>query len=139
MDIEQSCRTEVAELHAFFAEWFGGSRPDTDEAFARFADALASSFTMVVPDGRTVPRDAVLKAVRDSHGWGATTIWIENHVLRFSNAGVALVGYEEWQTRDDATRGRASTAFFAVDPAAPNGVRWMHVHETWLPDERPEA
>jgi len=134
MDIEQSCRVEVAELHGFFADWFNGTAPDTDAAFSRFAVALAPGFTMVVPGGGTVTRNDVLEAVRTAHGSGTTTIWIKNHVHRWSSADAALVGYEEWQTRDNATRGRASTALFVADPAGPNGVQWVHVHETWLPE-----
>lgn len=53
--------------------------------------------------------------------------------LRQLSAKHVLVTYEEWQRHALASmppdNGRLSTALF--DCA--DGLRWLHVHETWLP------
>ncbi len=140
MDIETRCRHEVVELHRFFQDWFAGRLPDTDEAFGRLASGLAPSFEMVTPDGATRTRDQVLGGVRGGHPGGdgassaeVTRFEIRNHRHRHTFGEVAVVTYEEWQTRGDSSQGRVATAVFQAAPAAPNGVVWLHLHETMLP------
>ena len=135
MDIETHCCKEVVELHEFFQQWFAGELPKTDEAFDRFASVMADEFHIVSPDGRIMQRDTILEAVRSAHGSSPVKIWIMNHTLRFTIGDVALVTYEEWQTRSDETRGRLSSALLRVKAGLPNDLHWLHVHETWLQDD----
>ncbi|MHC4949005.1 MAG: DUF4440 domain-containing protein [Planctomycetota bacterium] len=133
-DRASRCRDEVEQLHAFFQAWFRGELPpDDEEAFARFADVLAPAFTMIDPAGRAGDRAATLAAVRSGHGAEpGMTIGIRDHRHRLSGGDLSLVTYEEWQTRGGVTRGRVSSALFRANDATPNGVEWLHVHETWL-------
>ncbi len=140
MKLESRCEREVVELHRFFEDWFAGRLPDTDDAFAALASVLAPSFEMVTPDGATRTRDQVLGGVRDGHpggdgasSAGATRFEIRNHRHRHTFDDVAVVTYEEWQTRGDSSQGRVATAVFQAAEAAPNGVIWLHLHETMLP------
>lgn len=129
-------RTEVIEAHRFFTEWFTGVIPDTDAAWSALEDTMAPDFALVSPHGVAIPRDELLKGIRANHGQHAKTefkIWIENFECRHIDGHVVIVTYEEWQTLGDETRGRLSTAIFERNPAMPNHVRWLHVHETWLP------
>ena len=66
-------------------------------------------------------------------------IWIENFRLRWAAGDNALVTYEEWHRRRGATSARLSSALFRREAAAPCGVAWLHVHETWLPGLAPEG
>ena len=132
MDIDSHCRKEVVELHEFFQQWFAGVLPLTDEAFDRFASVMADEFLIVSPTGRIMQRDAILESVRAAYGSGSIKIWIQNHAHRFTIGEVALVTYEEWQTKGDETRGRLSSSLFRVKPGTPNDLQWLHVHETWL-------
>ena len=135
MNCEDRCRAEVADLHRFFQEWFRGELPDTDEAYARFAGVMGEPFEMVSPEGQAIDRAVILKIVREGHGKEpAADIWIENHRHRFTIGAISMVTYEEWQDWGGQRRGRLSTAVFRTDEAAPNGVHWLHVHETWLPE-----
>ncbi|MFX0092506.1 MAG: hypothetical protein ACFFBD_12150 [Candidatus Hodarchaeota archaeon] len=45
-----------------------------------------------------------------------------------------MTTYEEWQEIDGQTIARLSTALFRKCFDAPNGVEWLHAHETWLQD-----
>ncbi|MCG8456718.1 MAG: DUF4440 domain-containing protein [Holophagales bacterium] len=138
---------EIEELHRFFEGWFLGILPDTDEAFARFADALDGDFMIVSPSGRATERAALLEALRGAHGaWGSGDgaseagagggrIWIENVRIRHLAGDLVVATYEEWQQKggEARARGRLSTVVFRREGNAPGGLAWLHVHETWLP------
>ena len=52
------------------------------------------------------------------------TIW--------AGEGAVLLEYTEQQYRDGRTTRRRSTALFLANPAAPCGVEWRHLQETWM-------
>jgi len=142
VSIESRCRAEITELHRFFQDWFNGAIPDDDETFDRFAGVMGKGFVIVTPEGRTVERAALVEGLRASHGrWrqsetGGGRIWIENVDVRHEGDGLTAVTYEEWQEVDGRVRGRLSTALFRPKTDAPNGIEWLHAHETWLPDAK---
>lgn len=124
---------EIDELHAFFEAYFLGSIPADD--VSRFADALDPSFTIVNPnDGRVADRDATLAMVRDGYAHASDfTITCSDHRLLHATEATIIAEYvERHDWTDGRSNARLSTVVFAVDPTAPNGVRWVRVHETWL-------
>lgn len=126
---------EVVDLHQFFQDWFNGTIPNTDEQFARFADVMAESFGMVPPNGRFVTCAPLLEGLRGSYGRSQQApgrIWIENFVTRQTGPDWLFATYEEWQTFNGKTTSRLSSVLFEENEAAPNGLIWLHVHETWL-------
>lgn len=131
---DAAIESEVAELHRFFEQWFAGDLPAT--ALARLDRALAPGFTMVTPDGATSDRAGVILAVRSAHGCAASggpdRIRVRDVRVRHRAGAVALATYEEWQRSGGVDRGRLSSALFATEADGPNGVRWLHLHETWL-------
>ena len=133
--MESRCSREVQELHQFFQDWFTAALPDEDSSFARFSNVVADGFAIITPEGRTLERDLLLTGLRGAHGSWADggRIWIENLNVRRTVGDLALVTYEEWQESEGQTRGRLSTALFRESAVTPNGVEWLHVHETWLP------
>lgn len=133
MNCEQRCRLEVEQLHQFFQGWFRGELPDTDEAFARFESVIAERFEMIPPSGRIVERASILEAVRGQRGKEpAARIWIENHRHCFTIGNLSQVTYEEWQEMEGVKRGRISSALMETNEDTPNGVHWLHLHETWI-------
>jgi hypothetical protein len=131
---EPAWQAEIRDLHAFFMAWLGGELPHNDATFARCAGTMAASFAIIGPDGGLTERADLIAALYAGHGGRPDLkIWIERPLLRRRDGPLTLVTYQEWQTEGGRTRGRASTALFLDDPAAPNGLSWAHVHETWLP------
>jgi hypothetical protein len=133
MFTRSTCQREVERLHDRFVAWFTGETPPA--AFDAIAGALAPGFEMVTPDGDRVDREAVLDAVREAHGRddpGTFDIEIRNVDLRHTTGDHATVRYEEWQTTPDGETGRVSTVLFRTEAAAPGGLVWLDVHETWL-------
>ncbi len=123
--------TEVRDLHAFFERWFAGTAEPSE---LERLDVLDETFQMIGPDGHLHAVDQVRSTIEDAYGRRTLQIAIRN----VSVHPVAPVGmYEEWQTIDGRKTGRISSAVMMSDPSAPNGLRWMHLQETWLPDARP--
>lgn len=140
-DMKARAQAEVVALHAFFQDWFNGDLSNTDDAFARFDGVVAPAFHMVSPGGQVMDRDTIIDRVRAGHASSQSTpdeamkIWIENQHVRWLDAESVLVTYEEWQLVKGRTRGRISTALLRESPRKPNGLEWLHVHETWLPEK----
>ncbi len=127
---------EIDELHVFFEQWLTGELPDSDEAFSRVEAALSDRFTMVLPGGNVLERGPLLAGLRGGHGTReAFTIRIRDPHLRHRSEALTVATYEEWQRTDASDRGRISTVVFARRADAPNGLEWVHVHETWIEGE----
>ena len=142
--MEAQCEQEVRGFHAFLRDWLAGAVPRTPETFARFSGAMDAGVEVIGPRGTVTARDALVDEFEGLHGQlaadaDAFEIWIENFRLRWQAGDHALVTYEEWHRRQGATSARLSSALFRRAPAAPSGVAWMHVHETWLPGLAPDG
>jgi hypothetical protein len=132
--MEETCRREIEELHQFFQDWFNGALPESEAAFARFADVMDPAFEMVAPDGRVTTLPLLLPALRQRYNaWENGRIHIKNVRLHWQKGAVLLATYEEWQAVDGVENGRFSSVLFQLQPDLANGLLWLHVHETWLP------
>lgn len=124
---------EIEQLHQFFVAWFHGDLPKTREAFARFVDVLHPGFVMVTPNGRLLPYTEISDLLYESHGSRPDVeIRIKNPTLTYHAPFVLIATYEEHQYSGTKESARLSTAVFRPDLNQPNGVEWMHVHETWI-------
>ena len=122
---------EVRGLHAFFGRWYSG---EADPAEFSRLDVLADTFVMIGPDGRTTGVEDVREVIRAAYGRRQVEFTIKNVSVRSDSP---VVTYEEWQTASGVATGRLSTAVMAPASHLPNGLQWLHLHETWLPDRRP--
>jgi hypothetical protein len=146
--MEKACEAEVRELHEFLVEWMTGVLPRTPEAYERFTQVMADGIVISNPGGELTERASLIGALESAHGIQAESpnqgrgnngepkdfrIWIENCQCRHQEGGLSLVTYEEWQQISGTVTGRLSTALFRRCNGTPNGVEWLHLHETWLP------
>lgn len=132
--LKKRCYSEVVELHRFFQDWFNGKLPVTDENFARCTAVLGPDFALIGPDGASTLRQPLINGLKQAHNSRSDfRIWIKNFEVRQLLQDVTLATYEEWQqTGDSAATARLSTVLFREKTGTPNGVEWLHVHETWL-------
>ncbi|WP_227268184.1 hypothetical protein [Roseobacter weihaiensis] len=143
-DFAGRCVEEASRLHVFLQDWLRGTLPRTAQGFAPFADALADPCRVVSPLGTVTERAALLSEFEATHGvlaeqGDAFVIRVENTVVLQQWEDHALVSYEEWHDLGDQSSARLSTALYTADDAAPLGVAWSYIHETWLPDRAPLA
>lgn len=127
-------RHEIEHLHAFFQDWYSGHSAVSDLG-PRFLDRMDPALTFIGPDGRQQTRDDLHRAFDRAHGAQAhLRIAVRNVRLLRTEAEMFFATYEEWQHRGpDAPDGRtARIATVIMTRGLP--FRWLHVHETWLPD-----
>jgi hypothetical protein len=130
---DELCTAEVKELHQFFEDWLTGRRPETESAFERVERALGPSFRLIDPSGRERRRGDIQEGLRTGYGSEPDlTIQVRDVQVMEEGENLLLATYEEWQETGDSTDGRLSTVLFRRDGAATNGLRWAHVHETWI-------
>ncbi len=126
---------EIEALHAEFERWFAGATDD----FGRIRSSMADDFTFVSPGGDVVDAGPLLADLTAARGSRQMRIRIENVTVRWAGDSAVIASYEEWHDHTDYTTARQSTALLTEDEAAPRGLLWRHVHETWKippPDDR---
>lgn len=129
---------EVVELHQFFEVWFKGELSQNEANYAQFVDVIGVGFVIINPDGTVIERDVLTKGLYAGHGSRPNfRLWIENAQIRHHQGDITVITYEEWQDIDDKITTRMSTAIFQEDTSARNGVIWLQVHETWMPNHHP--
>lgn len=137
IDLARRARLEIEELHRFFVEWLCGTCANSDAAWSRAGGVLDPRFRWIGPDATCLSREGLTSALRSQHGSLASPavfeIWIENFACDAVVGDVVVASYEEWQRRDSGVRGRHSSVIFVSNEAAPQGLAWLRVHETWLP------
>ena len=135
---------EVVDLNRFFERWFRGERLAASNGIARLEAALSPGFQIIFPSGREMDRGALIDEVRGRHGSRAELgesfrIEVRNLAVRHERDGLVLATYEEWQHAGPTASARRSSVLFERHDTAPNGVRWLHLHECWLPGHTPDA
>ncbi len=142
--MEQACEKEIVDLHDFLRDWLAGSLPRTPEAFERFRSAMGDGLQVISPRGSVTGLNDLLDEFEAAHGamrhaGDGFRIWVENCRPLRTIGDHALLTYEEWHAVGEETSARLTTVLFGPREGAPNGVAWLHVHETWLPGQAPAA
>ena len=133
---------EVIDLHVFFEDWFGGYCENSEQVFTdRLLSRMHEDFNIIMPGGMMLHIADFSPGFRELYG-SNPDFHISIRAIRqlpLTADAIHLVNYQEWQRNaklsTPANNGRLSSAVLVDDPAAPNGVKWFHVHETWLPEE----
>jgi hypothetical protein len=128
------CEDEVTDLHRFFGGWLRGEIDPEGGGLSRMSDVLAEGFHMISAAGEILGRSEIVAAVRAAHGSKPAGFAIRTEDCRFrlGSRRLGVVTYQEWHDEGGESRGRLSTAIFQDRADAPNGVEWVHVHETWI-------
>ena len=132
-------KKEIEELHEFFCEWFGGSMSESlfeSEFLNRFSEDLVS----IPPAGRYLSLHDISKSVRAGYNTNPQfRVQIRNVKITQHLGDYIVATYEEWQRNALAStppdNGRVATVLFHSG----DRLRWLHIHETWLPEEIMEA
>lgn len=134
-DLERAT-AEIEALHAFFVEWFTGAAPE-DAFEGGFTRRFDPSFVIVQPGGEAYTMEQITGGIRGARGKSdGFRIAIRNVRVLRRDGDLLVVMYEEWQVNAQSStppnNGRISTVLFRDEGER---LRWLHVHETWLPPE----
>lgn len=138
-ELHERVRSEIEGLHAFFVDWFGGTLA-RDRFEADFVPRFAEDLIFIPPAGRLLGYPDLEDGIRSGYGSNPDfRVRIRNVVVRRVFEGKVLATYEEWQRNAIAStppdNGRLATVLFEQG----DRLRWLHIHETWLPPEVIEA
>ena len=124
---------EIVELHQFFQDWYNNILSASPDNFARCEKVLADDFTIIFPNGDKVLCKPLLEGLRKAHNSRINMrIWIEDIQVLYQLGDLILATYEEWQETEGKVTTRVSSVLFKKTPETPNGLLWLHVHETWI-------
>ena len=128
-----SIENEIIELHQFFQDWYNNQLSPTEGNFARCADVLDPEFSIIFPSGDKILCQTLLNRLRNAHNSHTDMhIWIKDIQVLYQIGDLILATYEEWQEIEGKISTRLSSVLFQKAPSTPNGLRWLHVHETWI-------
>ncbi|EQD84228.1 hypothetical protein [Saccharopolyspora erythraea] len=130
-DLAGRVAAEVERQHRLLARWLG------TECDSSVIDELREShspgFTMTTVEGAALAAEDLFSDLAESRN---TTPGLEIAVsdieLVTSSPDLAVVRFRETHRHHGRTTQRRTTAVLRQDPAAPNGFRWQHVHETTI-------
>lgn len=132
---------EIIALHEFFVAWFTGDCENSDACFEQnLVSHFDTDFTMIPPSGELLSGAALWAGLRGLYASNPDfRIQIRNiRERRLAESDVSIVTYEEWQraalNSDPPNNARVSSGVLREDRHLPNGVRWLHVQETALPE-----
>lgn len=125
----EAWKAEIIELHELFESYFLGNT----DSLERMEAVLADDFTFVGPDANNTDRDGTIAAVKAGHAHTESLIIrTVEHSLLFEDSDIVAAEYVEEHELASRTNRRLSTVVFSRDDAAPNGLVWRRVHETWI-------
>lgn len=134
MDALEKVRNEIIDLHDFFMEWFNGT-VDRDQLEPRFLSRLDKDVVFIPPEGSIISGDGLKDSFEK--GYGSNTefrIKIRDVKIRHRVGDAVLATYTEWQTGDvhssKANNARITSVLMEIGPP----IRWLHIHETRLPE-----
>jgi hypothetical protein len=131
--VVEKVREEVEALHLFFVGWFTGelSQSEFEGGFLRRFDR---DFLLVPPAGNLLTLAELGAGVKQAHATNPHfRIAIREVKVQRVLGDHILATYEEWQRNALAStppdNARIATVLF--ENSEP--LRWLHLHETWLP------
>jgi hypothetical protein len=133
-ELELVVRDEVEALHVFFVGWFSGMLP-ADAFETEFLGQFDEEFILIPPAGTLLSLADFQSAVRRSHGTNPDfRIAIRNVKVRRVMDDHVLATYEEWQRNALASTPPDNARIVTVIFRKALPLKWVHVHETRLPE-----
>ncbi|MEW2356452.1 DUF4440 domain-containing protein [Spirillospora sp. NPDC029432] len=120
---------EIVEHHRFIESWLRG----TAAGVAGFLDMHAPDFTWYDPDGSLHAQPDLAAAMDAAHGSVPDLrLRIREPRVLLDADGLIVATYEEHHQTELRHEARRAVAILVPDPFARHGLRWRHLHETWI-------
>ena len=135
----ETVKKEIEALHEFFVAWFAGKIAER-EFDAGFLTRFDPDFHLIPPAGVVLDLNEIASNVREAYASNPNfKIAIRNVQVRRVFDGHILATYEEWQRNALASTPPDNARLATVLFADTQPLRWLHIHETWMPKDIAEA
>ncbi|BBN09473.1 sucrose-6-phosphatase [Marchantia polymorpha subsp. ruderalis] len=128
---------EIVEFQLLFERWFKGAVENSDEVFQRLKATLLPECVLVNPWGVQVKPLVAIEMARPLYGslkGKNFRIWIDRIRINQISEEVWAVQFDKWLKSDKELSCRLTSGLLKKKDGTPNGVAWLHIHETWLLD-----
>lgn len=132
-------RNEVESLHQFFCGWFTGQLSE-EEFDSHFLSRFSPDLVFIPPAGKLLGLDDLSASVRAGYASNPDfRIQIRNVTVQHEFDGHIIATYEEWQRNALASKPTNNGRVASVVFSSSQSLKWLHIHETWLPGEIMDA
>lgn len=126
---------EIVELHDFFTQWFNGT-VERDQLEPRFLAHLHEDMLFIPPEGHVMTS----ASLKEGFGRGYSSnpdfrIQIRDVDVRYERDHMVLATYTEWQTGATQSGSVNNARITTVLMKMTSPITWLHIHETWLPED----
>ncbi len=138
-ELEDIIRTEIEDLHKFFVGWFTGAL-DASHFEQDFHARFDADFLLIPPAGIILSLAELSTGIKSTYDTNPDfRIAIRNVKIQRILDNEIIATYEEWQRNALAStppdNGRLATVIFKMTEP----LQWLHVHETWMPENVQKA
>ena len=132
--LETDIRTEIEDVHRFFVRWFTGTAA-LSELNDLFVSRLDDDMIFLSPDGHPMGREGLVGMFESAHGNNPDfRIAIRDVTVQRDLGEHVLATYTEWQRAARSSARSDNGRFTTVLLKKAQPFRWLHIHETWLPE-----
>jgi len=133
-ELESRVRDEVEALHEFFVGWFTGKLP-LGALEKEFLPRFDADFHLIPPTGDLLTLGELQAALHRNHAANPDLqIAIRNVTVHKVLNDIVVATYEEWQRHEPASANLNSARISTVVLDQARSLKWLHVHEAWLPE-----
>lgn len=132
--LESDIRTEIEDVHRFFVRWFTGTA-EARELNDLFVSRLDDDMIFLSPDGHRMGREGLVGMFENAYGNNPDfRIAIRDVTVHRDLGEYVLATYTEWQKAARSSARPDNGRFTTVLLKKTQPFRWLHIHETWLPE-----
>lgn len=133
INLESEVRQEIEEMHQFFVGWFNGKVEQS--VFDKFMSRFDNTVKYIDADGSLHDRTALVGFLGGARGTGSDfRIAIRDVKVRHLSDSYVIATYTEWQRQATSSGRKESARLTTLVLSRTKPFRWMHIHETWLPE-----
>eukprot|EP00250_Pteridium_aquilinum_P007282 c17033_g1_i1 orf=244-1737(-) len=125
---------EVVQLKLFMMKWLLSQVSNTEKSFGRLSGVISDGAKTISPEGVELNAAQFLCGMRKKYGsiqGSELRIWFDNIHEQILAEGIYLVTWQLWeQSAGGKRRGYFASAVLKLKAGTPNGVEWLHSHES---------
>ncbi|KAK2982060.1 hypothetical protein RJ640_003185, partial [Escallonia rubra] len=131
---------DVVKFYLFLERWRRGETENSEHYLANLKAACCSSGVFVHPSGVERSLHDCINALNGCYGdkqGNQFRIWVDQVLPEQIDSNTWLVKFKKWELSGEEQHGCMTTVLLSSkDASVAEGLKWVHVHQTWLGGEQ---